>query len=294
MEFPTLTEEEEKALYATKEKELEDKADTPPDSPPEEAADTAPDSAPEAAADAAPEAVAPEAPPAPEDKGAWAKMSYEKREAEREAKRLREEIEALKAPKKVIPAREENYEGHIEAKIETSEERIARLEAAEKKRQDDAAEQDKYTGALSELKSFETSYAAAAPDYNDASNHLKAMIATSIKLLDPAITPEELAKKTVKTYLTRAAVAMRDGINPAQALYNQALQVGYRKTVKEEAKEEEKNNFAKVAENKKKSAGMIGTGGGSKPNTTAKAAATMSNGEFSRLDPVELERLMYG
>lgn len=300
MEFPELTDEEEKALHTQveeKEEEKEpDEEESETEAEPEEKKAAEPEEKKEEKSKTEEPAV--EAPRAPEDKSAAARYRFEASEE----RRKREAVEARLAEvtKKPLPDKEENYEGHIEAKIETAEQRLARLEDAEAKRQATQSEQDTVVGALNELKQYESAYSAAAPDYQEASNHLKAMIATSIKLLEPGIDPETLAKKTIKTFLSRAGAALHSDVNPAQAIYNQALQCGYRKKeATTEAKEEKKTNgnFEKVAENKKKSPGMIGTGSGSKPPATAEATDKMSNREleeFARLNPEELERLMYG
>lgn len=300
MEFPTLTEEEEKALLTqpTEGVEEEKPAEDVGEKPIEEPAPEKPAEEEKPVEEEKPAEEAPKAPDAPEDNSAAARYRFEAAEAKRKLAEREAEIEALRNPKKTLPAKEENYEAHVEGRLETSEERLARLEAAEAERQKEQREQQTVVGALTELKQYESAYAQAAPDYQEASNHLKSMIATSIKLLEPNLSPEELAKRTIKTFLERAGTALNSGVNPAQSIYNQALQVGYRRQEKkEETASKERGNFEKVAENKKKSPGMIGTGSGSKPATTLEAMDKMSNREleeFSRLNPEETERLMYG
>lgn len=282
MDFPELTEEEKAALNGTLPEEPEEEEEQ--ESPEEEKVD-------EPAEDK--KAPVEEKPEEKLDNATAARLRWEAAEAKRRLAEKDAELAALKNPPKPIPAKEENYEGHIEGRLETNEERLARLERAEEKRQNETREQQELNGAINELQGYEQQFAQQAPDYSAAADHVKRMIATSIKFLEPDIAPEALAKRTVRKYLEHAAIALRDGKHPGSAIYEIAQSTGYRKAeVKEEPKE--RNNFAKIAENKKKTSGMAGAGGsGGQPETTAEYATKMPISEFSRLSPNELDRLMY-
>lgn len=288
MQFPELTEEEEKALYPEKEIEEGEKAEEQE----EEAAPEEPEAKEGPKEEPKPEVKAEVKEPEP-DAGAYARMRWENAQLKRQLEE-REAREA-EAAKKPIPAKEENYEGHVEGRIETVEERLARLEKEDNDRKAAEKEQEEISGAIQELNMYGSEYAKTAPEYNEAANYLKGMIATGIKVSNPHLSPEELAKRTVKTFLGYAGAAVKNGKNPAQYLHTVAQEYGYKKAEAKEVKEEPKDNFKKIAENKKKSSGMVGAGGaGGMPETTKQHAAKMPLAEFSRMNEAEMEKLMYG
>lgn len=223
---------------------------------------------------------------------AWAKLRWEASEAKRQAKAAQEEIERLKNPPKAIPAKEENYEGHVEGRIETVEERLNRLESEREEQRKDSQEKAQLMGAINELTQFESAYSQKVPEYGEAANHVRGLIGASIKLLEPDIEPEELAKRVVKTYLQKAANAYRLGYDPAEAIYKEAVNLGYAR--KEQQPEERKqDNFKKIAENKKRSGMAAASGSGGAPETTEEMADKMSMAEFSRLSPEQIDRMLY-
>lgn len=288
MDFPTLTEEEETALLSTAAIEVEAEPE------PEETVIEPPAPEPEPVVEAP--AAAPAAPPAPETPDAWARMRYEATQERKRADALAAEVERLKAPAApAIPSPEENLGGHLQGKLSAVEQDLAEFKSWKQKQEKEINEQAEYSGAVNELRAIEQHYTTVAPDYNEAANHLRGMIATSIKMLNPGIQPEELAKRTIKEYLSRGGTAVLRGLNPAEAIYKEALSIGYRKTTEAAPIQDNaarKPDLDTIAANKKRSAGMAGTGGGAKPPTSGQAAVEMSNEEFSRLSSEETQRLL--
>lgn len=289
MELPTLTEEEQKIIddmmdgkplpeeeekqeEAVEEEATEEKAEEPKEEEP-----------------AKPEPIKEDEKPSHD---VMAKLRWEAAEAKRKAKALEDEMERLKNPPKPIPTKEENYEAHVDGRIETVEQRLQRLEREDEQRKAEQEEKRKITGALQELQTYEAPYAQKTPDYTDAANLVKGVIAASIKTLDPDIEPEELAKRTVKKYLEKAGRAVVMGIDPAEALYKEALALGYKKA--EPPVSSEGKNFKKVQENSKKSGMAAAKGSGGTPETTEEMADKMSVAEFSRLSPDAIEKMLYG
>lgn len=296
MELAHLTEEEEKLLngYFNGEEPKEEPKEEPQEAEQEEPEAEAPKEEPKAEEPAKTEPVE-EPKPEPLSRDAISRLRFEASEAKRQAREAQEELERLKNPPKVIPAKEENYEGHVEGRIETVEERVARLERELAAEKEEAAAKRELQGAINEMSTYEEAYSQKVPHYNDAAKHVQRVIAASIKLLEPTISPEKLAEKTIKTYLGKAAAAYQQGIDPAAAIYQEATKLGYAyKPAEPEAKDPKQDNFRKVAENKKRS-GMAGTSGsGGIPATTASTAVDLPLDEFARLSPTELERIMYG
>lgn len=224
--------------------------------------------------------------PALPESSAW----YKVREETKRREAAEAELAELKRPK---IAKEENYEGYIESEIGATKQELAELKAwkqeQEKKRQDD----EDRDGAFRELHGYEQEAAAAFPDFNEAANYAKSMIAASIKLLDPSISQQELAKQTLNKYAQQAAIALNNKKHPGQAIYENATSWGYKKAAAEKPKIviEEKTQLATLAVNKKKSTGMSGGGGSGKSEIGNDELMKMSNAERMRLKPEDWARL---
>lgn len=225
--------------------------------------------------------------PAPAESTAW----YKVRESERKQKALEEEIAELKRPK---IAKDENYEGFIEAEIGTTKQELAELKAWKQEQEDKKRDDADRDGAFRELHGYEQEAAAAFPDFNEAANYAKSMIAASIKLLNPMIAPQELAEQTLNKYAQQAALALNAKKHPGQAIYEAAAQWGYKKAEPEKPKivvDNSKTPLATLAANKKKSTGMSGSGGSGKSEIGNDELMKMSNAERMRLRPEDWARL---
>ncbi len=222
---------------------------------------------------------------APAESTAW----YKLREETRKREALERENEELKRPK---IAKEEDVAGFLEAEIGATKQELAELKAwraeQERIRQDESDRE----GAFRELQGYETEAAQAFPDFNEAANYAKSMIAASIKLLNQAISPQDLAQQTLHKYAQQAAVALNNKKHPGQAIYETAAQWGYKKAEAEKPKIELKSpSLAKLAENKKKSSGMNGSGGGGKNDVGSAELLQMTNAERMKLTPADWDRL---
>lgn len=223
-----------------------------------------------------------------------ATLGYKLREADREKQALKKELEDLKKPK---VAKEENYEGYIEGEIGVTKQEIAELKQWKKEQEQAKQEEQEREGAFRELRTYESEAANAFPDFPDASNYAKSMIAASIKLLEPTIQPEELAQKTLYKYAEHAALALNSKKHPGQAIYEMAHTWGYKKKEAEserpqiEVKQDNKATLATLEKNKKKSTGMSNNGGNGKAFMTNDELTKMTNAERMKLTPSDWERL---
>lgn len=224
--------------------------------------------------------------PAPAESTAWYKLrkETEKREA------IEAELAELKRPK---IAKEENYEGFIESEIGSTKQELAELKAWKAEQEEKARNEQDRDGAFRELSGYEGEAAQAFPDFKEAANYVKSMIATSIKLLEPTISTQELAEKTLNKYAQQAAIALNNKKHPGQAIYENAAAWGYKKAeaVKPKIVIEDKTPLATLAINKKKSSGMSGSGGSGKSEIGNDDMMKMSNAERMKLKPEDWARL---
>lgn len=224
--------------------------------------------------------------PAPAESTAW----YKLREESRKREALEAELAELKRPK---IAKEENYEGFIESEIGATKQELAELKAWKAEQERERKDKEDRDGAFRELSGYEQEAAAAFPDFNEAANYAKSMIAASIKLLEPNISAQELAEKTLNKYAQQAAMALNSKKHPGQAIYENAAAWGYKKAEPEKPKIviDNKPSLATLATNKKKSTGMSGSGGSGKSEIGNDELMKMSNAERMRLKPEDWARL---
>lgn len=225
--------------------------------------------------------------PAVSESTAW----YKLREETRKREAAEAELAELKRPK---IAKDENYEGFIESEIGATKQELAELKAWKEEQEAKKRDEAERDSAFRELSGYEQEAAAAFPDFNDAANYAKSMIAASIKLLNPNITTQELAEQTLNKYAQQAAIALNNKKHPGQAIYEAATQWGYKKAEPEKPKiviDNSKTPLATLAANKKKSSGMSGGGGSGKSEIGNDELMKMSNAERMRLKPEDWARL---
>src|SRR5574343_309835 len=146
------------------------------------------------------------------DHAAIARANYEARELKRRNQELQEELERLRNPQPPIPKREEDWEGHIEAKAETLEQRLTRIEQKEK-------EEKLISAARADMNmKYENAFIAQTPDYEDAKLFVFEKIASQIYDDNPKLNIDELRKATEKAYLIRAANLENAGLDPAYGI----------------------------------------------------------------------------
>jgi len=236
------------------------------------------------------ELAAPSAAPTPQD---W----YKLREETRKREALEAQLEELKkAPASTAPDPEEDPVGRVQHDLGATR---AELQELKQWKENQEAERQRIAvveAAFEELSGYEKEAAQALPDYTDAANYAKSLIAASIKLLEPDIAPRELAERTIHQYATVASRALRAGKHPGQAIYEFATGAGYKKAdaTSVATTEKARPKLTTVAANKAKSSGMGGAGGGAKPETGVSEFLKMSNAERMKLSESDWERLENG
>lgn len=224
--------------------------------------------------------------PAPAESTAW----YKLREETRKREAIEAELAELKRPK---IAKDENYEGFIEAEIGATKQELAELKAWKQDQEAKKRDEEDRDRAFRELHGYEQEAAQAFPDFNEAANYAKSMIAASIKLLNPTISAQDMAEQTLNKYAQQAAIALNNKKHPGQAIYENAAAWGYKKAEPEKPKIviADKTPLATLAINKKKSTGMSGGGGSGKSEIGNEELMKMSNAERMRLKPEDWARL---
>lgn len=251
------------------------------------------------------------------DAAAFAKQRREMRE-------MKAKLAALEAAKSAVPEakteakaepapvadpepnKNEDYQGWLEWSLRQGARDLAALKAenaetknlvAEVKKKSDTS--DLMTAAYQELSDIEDTYKADNADYDNAMSHAQKRFTESLKILNPNLTKKQIEDATRDEVLKVASLAMQQGQNPAEVLYDMAIErFGYVKEQPKEAPKEAekvkpKLDLAKIEANKKKSATSLGNGGqgGSVPLTKEVAANSMTLAEFSRLTESQLDAL---
>lgn len=155
---------------------------------------------------------------------------------------------------------------------------------------------DLFTRATAEMAVYEDQLRQSNPDYNEVKDWYGSMLATSIKIVNPDISQPDLVKAVDNRLLSMAAKNMTDGYeNPVEPIYLAAKKLGWQPRQKEEPKQEKEEispDMDKVAQLRKRNAGMAGSGGsGGEGEVTARVAVTMTNREFAKLKPEQKKRL---
>lgn len=146
-----------------------------------------------------------------------------------------------------------------------------------------------------EFQALEANFKANTPEYDAVAAEYAMAIAQSIRIQHPRLSPMDIAEKTKKTILIKAANFMRDGFDPIEELFHEAKDLGFTgksAQKKEEPEEEVKPDMKKVAANRARSTGMTAASGRSEGLMTKKAAADLTVAEWKRLPKAEKARLL--
>lgn len=213
---------------------------------------------------------------APVNDAGWARLRREKQAAERKADTLAQENERLKSKKEEVETESPVHAPEIESLLF-------------KHRVDTATEN--FAG-------FEDKVRQKNPEYDDIAQQYVTAIAHAILLDNPKLSGPEIMKRAKMKVLERADALISEGYeNPVEEMFAQAKELGFKARAKEtedkptEAKEA-KPSLAKVAENRKRSAGMTGAAGREDGLVSKKSAAEMSPAEWKALPREERARLM--
>ena len=257
----------------------------------------------------------------PSDHAAWAKLRREKRELEAQLRAAKGE------PKPVDPAKPAVKDGKPAEDAEPDRakepekwrdwkdrQRDAEIEELRKFREEQTRQQEEkqvFTQAITEFNEIRDDYIKKNPDYVNAFTHGYDAYAKAIKMMRPDLTGQQIVQMVDREMLKFAGTCVAKGLNPAEELYDMAIErFGYvpnaKKSVEEveepEAEEVEeapreapRPKLKKIAETRKRSASpLMGGGQGGKGPLTKEAAANMSLGDMMNLDPsdwAELERM---
>lgn len=181
------------------------------------------------------------------------KEDYEAKLREKE-----EELQRYKAPKQPeqLPDKETEFDQYIEKKFETYDEVF------------ESIQQEKFNVELDRvLEVSANAFQASTPDYNEAIHDLLSKQAALLyeNGCSEAMIPVELQKALRNATM----LATRTKRNPAEALYRQAVAMGYKKTIHaaEQNNEPKKKtqDIEKLAQNVAKNRSVSGGGGGSEP-----------------------------
>ena len=214
------------------------------------------------------------------DNSAYARMRREKAAAEKRALELESRLNKLeesfnRAPQPVeapTPVQEDiRADTRLSAEIVESHQ----LQQAEK-----------------EFKVLEERFRQDNQNYDAVASEYASALAQSIKLQNPRLTPTEIAERTKRTILVKAADYLTRGFDPIQELYHDAVDLGFtgKKRAAEVSVEEPKElrpDMKKVAANRERSSGMVAASGHSEGALTPFSAAGMTNAEWKRLPKSE-------
>lgn len=218
-------------------------------------------------------------------------------EAKAENDRLRNEAKERAEPKKDAdpePSKLEDPQAWNEWKIRSLEKVV---ESTQTYQQEDArAKQHRELreAAISKLNGYEADVVRDNPDYPEAKQYYATMLATSMKMLNPALSGQRLNTAVENAMIQRAGNFLREGHeNPVAAMLDEARTWGFKPTQARETEEKvTKPDLQRVAANKNRNSGMAGAAGkGGSAELTPKAAASMTNAEFARLTPSEKQRV---
>lgn len=241
----------------------------------------------------------PEKEPEKLDNSAYAKMRREKAEAEKRAKDLEARLEALERsrqepakeqPKDAEPDIKKDPVAWLEWNDRQNKTEIAQLKEialADKKARE---ERETIERAKQHFTQIESEFASTVDNYEDVAQFMFRKVAESMRVVNPKLTHEQLVDVTQRHILQQAAQYHSQGLNPAEELYHDALNVfGYQPSSKQP--EPAQRDLTKVSQNRKRNAGTAGVGGGNKPQITKEMAATMSIAEFAKLSKEDLKAI---
>lgn len=219
---------------------------------------------------------------------------------------------------------EEDAKGAARLRIEAKKEReradklaeeLKELRAAKEKPADASAEEEqpaeiseiildkKYDKATDEFKNFEEEVRATNPEYDAVAAEYAAAIKWKVRLDNPKLKGEALNKATMREILNQAGTYAAKGYeNPVEAMFNEAKELGFTGASAKEAdpaketeeKAKAKPDMKKVAENRAKSSGMAGSGGGDARGQLTKkyAVENFTLADFSKLSDAEAAALL--
>lgn len=263
--------------------------------------------------------------PAPGDHAAWAKLRREKRELEAQLRTLKEKPAEAAKPADVKPAvdtkrvddpepnREQDQQKWLEWKIRQQDKLLAEqgkaVESLAGKSQKDEEQRKAtktYMDAIGEFNQIRDQYISKNPDYVPAFTHAYDAYARAAKIMNPQLSQQDIVQQIDRQLIMYAADCAAKGLNPAEELYDMAIErFGYKPNAEAEEPEEvdekpetekpavkPKPNLKAISGNRKKSASpLMGPGQAGKGALTKQGAADMTLGEMMDLEPEDWRAL---
>jgi hypothetical protein len=145
----------------------------------------------------------------------------------------------------------------------------------------------------------ESEFIQRNPEYIDVSKQYWTAMAASVKLQNPRMSNVQVNEATKNYILNIAEGYAQKGLNPAEEMYHDAVDLGFKARKDEpepEEKPELKPDLSKVAANRARNAGMAAAKGrGASAVMTKQYAATeLTTAEWAKIPKAERERLLYG
>lgn len=163
------------------------------------------------------------------------------------------------------------------------------------------AQEHKYQRAVREFTILENQVRNSYPEYDKISAEYRQAMYHSIKIQNPRRSEVEISEMTSRAILNRAAEFARAGYaNPVEELMHEAQSLGYDgssfRRMQEQPKTQERlqPDLRKLAENRKRSAGLAASNGRQQGMMTRQAAAELTSEEWARLPNSEKARLLPG
>jgi len=229
----------------------------------------------------------------------YARLRREKAEAVKRAKEYEERLKALEErvskpqeveQKDAEPDVKKDPVAWLEWNDRQNKSEIAQLKESIQKEQKAKQEAEIIEQAKLEFTTYESQFAPTVKDYEDVAQFMFRRVAESLAVVNPSLSQQDLVDATQRHILQLAANYHAQGLNPAEELYFDAKdKFGYK--AKEEAPKEVKRDLTKVANNRRRNAGMASVTGGSQPQVTKEMAAKMSIAEFAQLSQEDLKAI---
>lgn len=272
--------EKQLAEEAGTQEKIEESAPEPEDEAP------VPEEAPEPPEEPAKEEPKPEPKKEELDDSGYARLRREKQAAERKAQQESEEKEALRRELEALKSGT--------ALVEETSPMAPEL--------DSIIQEHRFQQATREFMSYEDSVRRQDPNYDAVAAEYVSALSHAIKIQNPTISNVDLVERTRQTILLKASELLKAGYeNPVAEMHQQAKELGFTgasrlKKEEPEVKEEKaeiKPDLKKLAENRKRSAGMAGVGGGSESRLTPQhVTANFSLQDWGNLTPAQKREVM--
>ena len=179
-----------------------------------------------------------------------------------EDKQLLAELKAAKAAKPKDVDFMDDPKGYVDANVKKA---LEAVEAANKKAEaaDTAVNQQRQIQALmTAVSTHETAFVARTPDYYQALDHVRAVRASQMRLMDSTLTDQQVSQSIAQEEMMAANHLIAKGADPCNFAYEYAKTLGYTPKVADPA-----GGIAKAAKAADKAgARTMGAGGGDAPS----------------------------